>query len=294
MDLKLFETFHEVVKTGSYTKTGDTLGYAQSSVTTQIKKIEDYYGVKLFERVGQRMRLTSSGEELLYYTRQVVDLLDEAEVRLSEAHSVRGTIRIGTVESLAAYFITPYIKALKERHPELMIQLEAGLCPNLKQGTIDAKFDVAILLDRYVNHPNLTTIPIRKEELVVIAPSGHPLTYESHLDLQNFATETLILTEQGCSYRTLFEDLLREEGVEIRSVISFTSLEAIKQCVADGLGIALLPKITVEEELKQSKLVELPLHHEKLTLWTQLVYQKKKWITPPIKQLLTLITDQAE
>lgn len=119
MDLKLFETFHEVVKTGSYTKTGETLGFAQSSVTTQIKKIEEYYGVKLFERVGQRMRLTSSGEELLYYTRQVVDLLDEAEVSLSEANSVRGTIRIGTVESLAAYFITPYIKLLKTRHPDL-------------------------------------------------------------------------------------------------------------------------------------------------------------------------------
>ncbi|QST01207.1 LysR family transcriptional regulator [Pontibacillus sp. ALD_SL1] len=294
MDLKLFETFHEVAKSGSYTKTGEALGYAQSSVTTQIKKIEDYYGVKLFERVGQRMRLTSSGEELLYYTKQVEDLLDEAEIRLSEGSSVRGTIRIGTVESLAAYFITPYIKLLKTRHPDLVIQLEAGLCPNLKQGTVDANFDVAILLDRYVNHPSLTTIPIREEELVLIAPPNHPLSKESHLDLKALAAETLILTEKGCSYRTLFEDLLREEGVDIQSVISFTSLEAIKQCVADGLGIALLPKITVEQELKQNKVVELPFHHEKVMLWTQLVYQKKKWITPPIQELLTLITDQAE
>lgn len=175
-----------------------------------------------------------------------------------------------------------------------MIQLEAGLCPNLKQGTENADFDVAILLDRYVNHPSLTTIPIREEELMFIAPPGHLLTNEDHLDLQALASETLILTDQGCSYRNLFEDLLREEGVEIRSVISFTSLEAIKQCVADGLGIALLPKITVEEELKRNKVVELPLHHQKLTLWTQLVYQKKKWITPPIQKLLTLITEQKE
>ncbi|MCD5322272.1 MULTISPECIES: LysR family transcriptional regulator [Pontibacillus] len=292
MDLNYIETFHEVAKTGSYTKTGEVLGYAQSSVTTHIKKLEDHYGVKLFERVGQRMRLTTSGEELLHYTKQVTDLLDEAKMRLSEETSVRGTIRIGTVESLAAYFITPYIKSLKTRHPDLIIQLEAGLCPNLKQGTVEANFDVAILLDRYINHPSLTTIPIREEELVVIAPPGHALA-EEEVDLEALGKETLILTEQGCSYRTLLEDLLREEGVEIGPVISFTSLEAIKQCVADGLGIALLPRITIEQELKDQKLISLPFHHEKLTLWTQLVYQKKKWITPPIKELLSLITEEA-
>ncbi|MFP3360379.1 LysR family transcriptional regulator, partial [Planococcus sp. SIMBA_143] len=83
MDINYLYTFKEVAKWGSYTKTGEELGYAQSSVTTQIKKLEDHYQVKLFERVGRKMRLTQSGEELYFYVEKILSLLDEAEERIS-------------------------------------------------------------------------------------------------------------------------------------------------------------------------------------------------------------------
>ncbi|MEI2664464.1 LysR family transcriptional regulator [Rossellomorea sp. LJF3] len=291
MDLNYFYTFKEVVKWGSYTKTGEELGYAQSSVTTQIRKLEEHYQIKLFERVGGKMRLTQSGEELYYYVEKIVSLLDEAEERISQESNLRGTLRIGTVESLAAYFITPYIKELKGKHPELKILLESGLCPNLKEGILEGKYDMAILLDRFSEHPDLTTIPIRQEKLVMIAPRGHRLHSLKRMNVRELESETLILTEKGCSYRVLLEQLLKENDVQAKSIISFSSLEAIKQCVADDLGLAILPEIAVQKEIESGKVVvKIPFDHEKSPLYTQIIYLEKKWLTPPLTQLIEALT----
>ena len=289
MDLNYFYTFKEVVRWGSYTQTADELGYAQSSVTTQIKKLEEHYQVKLFERVGRKMRLTQSGEQLYEYVKGIIKLADEAEEQLQNDSNLKGTVRIGTVESLAAYFITPYIKSLKEKHPELRIRLESGLCPNLIEGTMDGTYDITILLDRLQKHTDLTTIPIRQEEMVMIAPPHHHLTTLDAITLNKLETETLILTEEGCSYRVLLEQLLKEENVQAKSVISFSSLEAIKQCVADDLGIALLPKIAVERDIQSGKVIALPFHQNEIKVYTQIVYQQKKWISPPLKQFISLL-----
>ncbi|MCM3770839.1 LysR family transcriptional regulator [Priestia aryabhattai] len=291
MDINYLYTFKEVVKWGSYTRTGEELGYAQSSVTTHIKKLEDYYGQKLFERTGQKMKLTQPGEELLYYVNQVTELLNEAKERLTTNEDARGTVSIGTVESLAAYFITPYIRELKKQYPSLKIMLEAGLCPNLTQGIIDGKYDVAVLLDRLQTSSSLEVIPIRKENMVMIASPSHSFSERNNVIMEEFEGETIILTESGCPYRTLLEEMMRSSGIHMQSVISFSSLEAIKQCVADNLGIALVPEIAVKQEIESGKLNKIPFDHEEFYLYSQLIFKKKKWLTAPIQQFISLVQE---
>ncbi len=289
MDLSYLYTFKEVVKFGSYTKTGEQLGYAQSSVTTQIKKLEEHYQVKLFERAGQRMRMTHAGEQLYDYVKQVTQLMDEAEERISQGVNAGGILRLGTVESLAAYFITPYIKQLKSKHPDLKIQLESGLCPNLKQGVLERSFDLAIMLDHQIEHPDLTSIPIRKEKMILAVPPSHELTGQPMISVSQLREETLILTEEGCAYRVLLEKLLRENSIQPKSIISFTSLEAIKQCVIDGLGVAVLPELTVSKEINNGSLSALSFDTEEMNLLIQMIFLKKKWLSPVIKQFMGML-----
>ena len=291
MDLSYFYTFNEVAKSGSYTQTAEELGYAQSSVTAQIKKLEEHYQVKLFERVGRKMRLTQTGEQLHAYVIDIIKLLDEADAELRKDSNLKGTIRIGTGETVAAYYITPYIKALKEKHPELQIRLESGQCQNLIGGTIDGTYDITILLDRLQKHPDLKTIPIHQEEMVMIAPPHHPFTMLATLELEKLAEETLILTEEGCSYRVLFEQILKEENIQAKSVISFSSLEAIKQCVSDSLGIALLPRIAVERDVQNDRVAIIPFQHP-IPIYTQIVYQQRKWMSEPLKQFISLFGEK--
>ncbi len=237
------------------------------------------------------MKLTQPGEELLYYVNQVTELLNEAKERLTTNEDARGTVSIGTVESLAAYFITPYVRELKKQHPSLKIMLEAGLCPNLTQGIIDGKYDVAVLLDRLQTSSSLEVIPIRKENMVMIASPSHSFSERNSVVMEEFEGETIILTESGCPYRTLLEEMMRSSGIHMQSVISFSSLEAIKQCVADNLGIALVPEIAVKQEMESGKLIKIPFDHEEFYLYSQLIFKKKKWLTAPIQQFISLVQE---
>ncbi|MEI0740326.1 LysR family transcriptional regulator [Paenibacillus sp. JTLBN-2024] len=103
MDLTYLNTFREVALRQSFTRAAEELGYAQSSVTTQIQKLEKAYGVQLFERFGKGLRLTSAGEELLRFTVQMLDLHQQSKERLGRQSG--GTLSIGTIDSLAAYFL---------------------------------------------------------------------------------------------------------------------------------------------------------------------------------------------
>ncbi|MEC3884504.1 LysR family transcriptional regulator [Halobacillus sp. HZG1] len=292
MDISYFYTFKEVAKWGSYTRTGEELGYAQSSVTTQIKKLEDYYGVRLVERAGQTMRLTQSGEQLLHYVDQVIDILEEAESKVSKNVQMRGTVRIGAVESLAAYFISKSLKAFKEQNPDLRIQLESGLCPNLKEGVLESHYDLAVVLDEEVKHPLLETLLLRKEKMVIVAANEHPLVGQEQINIRRIEDETLILTEKDCSYRNMLEGILKKRAVEPRSVISFTSLEAIKQCVIDELGIAMLPEMTVAGELENGSLRALDFNHQDLALYIQIIHHQKKWLSPSLEKFIQLLYER--
>ncbi|WLR49345.1 LysR family transcriptional regulator substrate-binding protein [Halobacillus litoralis] len=218
--------------------------------------------------------------------------MEEAESKLSDRVQMRGTVRIGAVESLAAYFISKSLKAFKEQNPDLRIQLESGLCPNLKDGVLESHYDLAVVLDEEVKHPHLKALLLRKERMVMVAAKEHPLVGEKGIDLRCIEDETLILTEKDCSYRNMLERLLKKRAVEPRSVISFTSLEAIKQCVIDELGIAMLPEMTVARELENGSLCALDFDHGELALYIQIIHHHKKWLSPSLEKFIELLYEK--
>ena len=289
MDTRYLQTFREVAKCQSFTKAAEALGYAQSSVTTQIQNIEAEFGVTLFERWGRKIRLTHAGETLLVYVEQLLSLMDEAKGRLSEQAQLSGTLTIGTVESLAAFFLPPYLQIFQKEHPRMKLMLHPGVCHDLRQGTRDGSYDFAVVLDRLQDHQDLISLNLGEEKLVVIAPPDHQLAARDKVEASDFAGENWIFTEAGCSYRTLMEKLLREAGTSVASSLEFGSLEAIKQCVSYGLGIALLPLIAVKEEVSKGRLSILPFTHPEVRVYRQLVYHKKRWITQAQERLIHLL-----
>lgn len=289
MDLTYFRTFREVARRKSFTKAAEELGYAQSSITMQIQKLEREYGVPLFERYGRQLRLTSPGEGLLKLAVQMLDLYDQSKEMV--ASQVTGTLTIGTINSLAAYYLPPYLQALKQLYPGLNIQLypdsEASLMTKVREGD----YDLGLLLDRYPAEPLLTCTKIKEEPLLLVAPSTHPLTQLDLVDLTDLEQTEFIVTEESCIYRGMFEKLLKDHAIPLQIGFELGNLEAIKQCVMNGLGIALLPKIVVQSELEQHKLVSLPFSHEQLKLDIQLLLHPKKWISQPLQTFIELLTN---
>lgn len=292
MDLTYFRTFREVARRKSFTKAAEELGYAQSSITMQIQKLEREYGVPLFERYGRQLRLTSPGESLLKLAVQMLDLYDQSKEMV--ASQVTGTLTIGTINSLAAYYLPPYLQALKQFYPGLNIQLypdsESSLMTKVREGD----YDLGLLLDRYPAEPLLTCTKIKEEPLLLVAPLTHPLTKLDNISLTDLQETEFIVTEESCIYRGMFEKLLKDHAIPLQIGFELGNLEAIKQCVMNGLGIALLPKIVVQSELEQQKLVSLPFSHEQLKLDIQLLLHPKKWISQPLQTFIQLLTSPKE
>ncbi|MDU0201584.1 LysR family transcriptional regulator [Paenibacillus sp. MAH-36] len=292
MDLTYFRTFREVARRKSFTKAAEELGYAQSSITMQIQKLEREYGVPLFERFGRQLRLTSPGESLLKLAVQMLDLYDQSKEMV--ASQVTGTLTIGTINSLAAYYLPPYLQALKQLYPGLNIQLypdsEASLMTKVREGD----YDLGLLLDRYPAEPLLTCTKIKEEPLLLVAPLTHPLTQLDRIELSDLQQTEFIVTEESCIYRGMFEKLLKDHAIPLQIGFELGNLEAIKQCVMNGLGIALLPRIVVQSELEQKRLVSLPFSHEDLKLDIQLLLHPKKWISQPLQTFIQLLTSNEE
>lgn len=289
MDIYYLRTFREVAKQQSFTRAAEILGYAQSSVTTQIQRLEEEFETSLFERYGRKIRLTDSGEELLRYSTQILALLDEVKENLSEQTQLTGMLNIGTVESLAAFFLPPHLQALRREHPRIKLFLQPGICRDLIQGVKNGTFDIAIIMDRQHDDPDLICHVLKEEQLVLIGNPDHPLATQEQMSIHDLEGETMIVTEEGCSYRDMLERVIQQNGVKTELSYEFGSLEAIKQCVSYGLGVSILPRLAVKEEVKQGKLVILSFTHPDIRVFRQIVYHRKKRISKAFQYFLNLL-----
>ncbi|OXM87895.1 LysR family transcriptional regulator [Paenibacillus rigui] len=288
MDLTYFHTFREVARKQSFTRVAEELGYAQSSITTQIQKLEKEYGVPLFERYGRSMRLTPPGEELLKFVIPMLELYAQSKETITQKSS--GSFTIGTIDSLAAYYLPPYLQQLKQRVSGLSIQLypesEAVILSKVKEG----EYDVGLLLDQKFTDSSLTCVTIREEPLVLVAPYDHLLTRETVVKLEDLNGSEFIVSEGSCIYRSTFEKLLKDQGVTFRVGFELGSLEAIKQCVINGLGIALLPRIAVEEEVARGTLSTIPFQHPELSFFLHMIMHPRKWKSHALDTFTRMLT----
>src|SRR5215469_8722340 len=195
MDFTYLHTFCEVARWGNFTRAAEVLGYAQSSVTTQIQKLEEQYGAVLFERYGRRMQLTLAGEVLLPYARQILALQTEAKAHLSEQQT--GTLTIGTIETLAAFYLPSLLQTFRETHPRITLTLQSGNEASIVQAVKEGQCDLGLILDHVLVDPEVMCVPVRQEEFDIITRPDFPSGHGSEITVQELANARLILTEEG-------------------------------------------------------------------------------------------------
>ncbi|GAA3064736.1 LysR family transcriptional regulator [Streptomyces roseofulvus] len=274
MELRLLATFEKVAEVLSFTRAAAELGYAQSSVTSQVKALESSLGTELFERLGGRIRLTEAGERLLPYARRMAELAEEARASVA-AGEPAGTITIGTMESLTTYRLPPLLEYVHHRHPAVRLALRPTLGDATRQALRQGTYDLGFLMEAETEHEGLETEVLAPEPLALVAAPDHPLAGRTDLVSAELAGAGLIGTEPGCAYRDLFEAELSAGAGSPPEFLEFGTIEASKRAVASGLGIALLPRIAVQEELASGALVALGWEAP-FTLFTQLAWRRGK------------------
>jgi DNA-binding transcriptional LysR family regulator len=280
LELKELRTFREVARTLNFTRAAEHLSYAQSAVTTQIQSLERELGQPLFRRLGRRIELTAAGEKLETYAARMVDLAEEAVNALRQDEATE-TLRVGTAESLCTYRLPPIVQALRKRHPRASVIVEVQECGVVRSGIQSGRYDMGLFIDEPRDYPGFRTHNFGEVELVLIAPKGHRLEGRPSVRPSDLVRETVLVLEPTCTYRTLFEAFLARAGRRASVISEFNSIEAIKQCVAAGIGIGLLPRFTIERELADGKYAILPINLRG-TVASLLAYREDKWLTPAL------------
>ncbi|MXO81519.1 LysR family transcriptional regulator, partial [Paenibacillus sp. OT2-17] len=208
MDFIYLQTFREVAIRESFTRAAEVLGYAQSSVTTQIQKLEKTYQVKLFERYSNnKIRLTSAGEELFKLAGQMLELFEQSKEKLAKQGG--GSMTIGTMDSIASYFLPPYMQATRKEYPDLNIRLHTDREEMILHQVREGEADVGLILADDSSNPALQWITIREEPLVLIVHPNHPLIAKERISLDDLVDAEWIMPEHTCNYRQLLERVLR-------------------------------------------------------------------------------------
>ncbi len=259
MDVTLHQlrVFQAVARHRSYSRAGEQLFISQPGVSMQIKALEQSIGLPLFERVGRGIRLTEAGEELLRYTDQVLALLDEARTVLEELGGVRrGSVKVAASTTAGIYIAPRVLGAFHRAYPGVRLSLDVVNRFTVQQRLLASEVDLAIM-GLIENPAGLEVAEFLPNELVVIAWPGHPLDGVRDIPLEALAGETFLLRESGSGTRADTESLLAESGVLRGSSMELRSMGAIKQAVAAGLGISLMPLAALELELAVGRLVIL-------------------------------------
>jgi LysR family transcriptional regulator, low CO2-responsive transcriptional regulator len=255
--LRQLRTFKTVADLTSFSLAAQRLKLSQPSVSYQVKELEAALGVPLLDRLGKRVQLTEAGHLLYGYARRMLDTLDEATVAVEEMRGIqRGSLRVGASTTVGIYLLPAALGAFKKLHPGLVISLEIGTRARVQELVLDNELDLAVI-GPASKDPELTIIPFLSDELIVVAPAGHPLAGKKSLTLKDLQQEPFIMREATSGSRWSLEKEARKAGAKLVAAMELGSNGAIKHAVESGLGLAVLSRYACALELASGRLIEL-------------------------------------
>lgn len=297
MELQQLKTFTTIAKIGSFTRAAEVLDYAQSSISAQVRALEDELETKLFERLGREVSLTEAGERLLVFAEKLLKLAEEAKESVTGATVPQGTLTIGAPESLCIFKLPPLLQEYRNRFPKVKLILKLGSCSDIYGWLRKNQVDVAFLLNTPLAVPDFVMERLSHEPMTLISGRNHVLAKKTGgADAQapaclptDIAGEDLIVIAEGdCCYRIIFESQLTEAGVQPGSILELGSVESTKKCVISGLGVTLLPRMTVQQEIAAGQLTDLHWSGADFNIYVQMIHHKDKWISPALAAMLQL------
>lgn len=286
MDTRHLRSFVKVAEVLSFTRAASELAYAQSTVTAHVRALEREFGVEVFHRAPSAIKLTSDGEKLLSYARTVLDLTAEARENTQPSVDPAGKLYVGTMESLSSYRLLPFMEHMHLRYPKIDLQVRPSLCEETSEAIRNGTLDCGFIIDDQTRFSGLESHVLCVEEMVIAASPDDELARIDELTIDDFRSKSRILgAESGCAYRDRLQEVLTTKGEEPFPVLELGTIESIKRGIASGLGVAALPRITVEKELTNGTLVALPWKVP-FTMKTQILWRRVERLPRPLQALL--------
>lgn len=275
LTLRQLKVFESVARHLNFTRAAEELFLTQPAVSMQVKLLEKQLGLSLFEQLGKSVHLTDAGQEVLGYARNISQQLDELEAVLNRIKGLSGgKLRI-SVATTANYFIPTLLGTFSRRYPEVTVSLDVtnreALLQQLSENTVDL-----VIMGQPPSGLDVEADVFMENPLIVVAPPGHPLAHQKKIPLKRLQEEVFLVREPGSGTRSAMERFFAKREIHLKTGMEVGSNEAIKQSVQAGLGLGLLSRATIEQELELKRLVVLDVAEFPIMRHWYLVHRRGK------------------
>jgi DNA-binding transcriptional LysR family regulator len=292
MDVGQLEAFVQVASHRSFSRAAEALGLTQPSVTARIQALERDLSETLFERNGRGVSLTEVGVSFLPHAKRVLKALQDGRDAVHSLQAMEaGTLRLGAAPTVSTYVLPELLKEFAARYPGIEVSLRTEYSDQIVQMVLNDEVQVGI--ERTITHPDVVIAPLYQDEVVLVTGPNHEFAERGMATLEQVSEEPLIMFNRGSGYYTLVHSALRQAGVLASPAMELDNMEAAKKMVEQGLGIAVLPKVAVEREVRRGELRLVRV--DGLTMPTReisLIYRKGRPLSRAAEAFVTLLEER--
>jgi len=286
MDLRQLEILQAIAETGSFTACGRKLHVSQSAISRQILLLEEELGEPLFLRVGRQVRMTPAAESLVQLGQRVfLDVRETVGTITDRTRELKGSLRLSGGMTVCLYVFPPLLKHLRRVHPHLDVRVTVATAGRSVQEIRGGRVDAG-LLTLPVEESDLVTVPVLREELLLVTPPTHPLARRRRVMPRDLAGRPFIVFEAGSGTRRVIDHFFATENLEPTIVMDTENVEIIKAMVKTGLGIGIVPYQSVAREVKAGQLYCTRVDGYELVRETGWVYARANRVPRVIRELL--------
>ena len=291
MELRNLITFTHVAELGSFTKAAEQLGYSQSTISFQIKQLEEELGCLLFERINHTITLTQRGHELVSYAHQVRALTDEFKENLNKEEELSGNIHIVTPDSVCDDMINANYIDFHNRYPNISIKFTTADTLVMFDMLDHNEADIIITLDTHSYNKDYVIAKEEQLSMHFVASSNSKFAGKKNLKIKDIINEPFILTEYGQGYRRVLDKELAKRSLGITPILEIGRTDMITSLVSNGDMISFLPDFVTKEYIDSGELCYLDIKDMNMEIWKQLIYHKNKWMSKTLRTLINYIIE---
>lgn len=281
--LAALKAFDATVRAGSMSAAARHLGLRQPTLSAHIARLERHYGVELFFRRGRRLELTPIGLELSECTRRAFRAEEDAIALLGAVKSqTAGRLRICAV---GPYNVVPMIRTFRAQRPLVSIAVALGDSRWIVESILDFRGDLGVLVHAATD-PDLHCVPFRRQPLVIFAAASHPLAQQARLRFEALQDQAFVMRETGSTTRRVFEQALRERGLSVNVSVEMGSREAVREAVAQGLGLGV---VADGAYVPDPRLVKLPIIDFDVATHAHVICRAERRRVPLIAEFLRVV-----
>ena len=289
MELRQLEHFLAVVEEGTFTRAAERVSLTQPAVSLSIKKLEEEIGGPLFARDVHDLSLTEAGRVLADYARRMIRLRDDATREMARLGSMAaGSLKIAAHEAAAVYLLPVALRTYVQRFPDIKVGIYRSRLEEIPRQVMDRQVDLGFVKDAPTFH-ELECVDVHTDEMICIASPKHPLASRSRLTVKDVSSEQFVLHHLCSATADRILRLFEQNSTRCRVVAELWSFENIKEFVRQEVGLAIVPGVTVREELRNGTLIRLPLGELAMPRRTLMIYRDQGYMSESARELISIV-----